>query len=258
MGVKDTPFQNFKSLVLVAIPKPAFILPFYYRGKRRQAILPPTYVDYHPTFRRVRDDAFAAISGGQYRIEILRAPLKSLAVLTGLVKYGRNNVTYHSELGSFIQLVGLIADMELEAATTGSSVDAKDNLMKLCETCRACIKACPTGAIDEKRVLLHAEKCYTPISESAGKLPDSPLPPSPECVVGCMTCQNVCPMNKGKLRHEEVEFYLSEEEISFILCSPDKNAKLWQQIKRKFDSLGLTEGIDIYARNLKRLVKFLE
>ena len=41
------------------------------------------------------------------------APLKPLAVRLGLVRYGRNNVTYAPGMGSYIQLLGYLTDASL-------------------------------------------------------------------------------------------------------------------------------------------------
>jgi epoxyqueuosine reductase len=164
-------------------------------------------------------------------------------------------VVYIPELGSYFQLVGLVTDMIIETVSTGVSLNIEDNLMPQCYGCSACLKACPTGAIYEDRILLHAEKCYTPLSEKPGRLPETPLPPSPECLIGCLKCQNICPMNKGKLKYKNAPFSLSNEETSFILNHFDKEAPLWKSINQKFVQLQLSEGTDIFARNFQRLVK---
>jgi epoxyqueuosine reductase len=246
---------NPVTLILLAIPKPAFKIPFTYKGELRTAILPPTYACYRPTFKQICNEARTEFMQEPYWIDRLSAPLKSLAVLTGLVKYGRNNITYHSEMGSYFQLVGLITNIPLEPESTPDSLDGENNLMLLCKTCQACLNACPTGAISKDRLLLHAERCYTLFSETSGKLSKWPLPPSPECLIGCMRCQMVCPMNKGKLRYETAPFSLSEEETDFMVRNFDPNTPLGDKINKKFSLLHLTKDYQLYIRNFQRLVK---
>ncbi len=254
LNLEESMKESLKSLVLIAIPKPAYGLKFEYKGKARTAVLPPTYVDYKPTFKKIQAEAYAAFGKDKYRIEIIDAPLKSLAVLTGLAKYGRNNIVYVPEMGSYFQLVGLVTDMLLEPENTTNTLNIQDNLMSICSGCSACLKACPTGAIKEDRILLHAEKCYTPLSERAGELPPHILPPSVECLIGCMKCQDVCPKNIGKLHFIEAPFELTADDMDFLMENFDNKAPQWKKICEKFHMLKMSENTSIYIRNLRRLV----
>jgi epoxyqueuosine reductase len=253
--LKGLDTTSLKNLVMVAIPKAAYVLEFEYKGKSGSAIIPPTYVNYRYTFNKILAEANSAFGTKGHRFELVDAPLKTLAVLTGLAKYGRNNVVYIPEMGSYLQLVGLVTDMIMEPESTKNFLHIQDNLMSDCQECSACLKACSTGAIAEDRILLHAEKCYTRFSENAGELPQDILPPSPECIIGCLKCQNICPMNRGKLNRKNTPFSLTEEETSFIVNHFDTEAPLWTTIHQKFTTLQLTEGSEIFARNFQRLVK---
>ena len=240
------------ALVMVAVPRPAHVLRYETRGESGRAIIPPTYGEYRPTFTRVRDDAQAAVGGGRYRIEVVSAPLKSLAVLTGLAEYGRNNVVYVPGLGSYVQLVGLVTDMPLSVQAPAEKI--QDRLMRRCDGCKACRSACPTGAIGKDRILLRAERCYTLASELPGALPPGQLPPSPDCLIGCLKCQTSCFVNRGRLRYEEAPFALTEEETAFLLGDPPADAVGWGPIREKFERFRLTEDVVVQARNFRRLV----
>lgn len=242
------------ALVMVAVPRPAHVLRFEMPGGAGRAVIPPTYGDYRLIFDRVRDDARAAVGRGGYRIEVMAAPLKTLAVLTGLGEYGRNNVVYVPGLGSYVQLVGLVTDMPLSAGFPKAAPEALNRLMSRCADCKACRAACPTGAIGDDRILLRAERCYTLASELPGELPQDRLPPSPDCLIGCLKCQAVCPANRGRLRYEEAPFALTSEETAFLLNDSPEDATGWGPIREKFGRLHLTEDVFLQARNFRRLV----
>lgn len=246
--------QRPTALVMVAVPRPAHVLRFETGEGPGRAIFPPTYGDYRLIFDCVRDDAREAVGGDRHRIEWFKAPLKSLAVLTGLGEYGRNNVVYVPGLGSYVQLVGLITDMPLDVEAPAAAPDVRRRLMSRCADCRACLSACPTGAIGEDRILLRAERCYTLASELPGALPPDRLPPSPDCLIGCLKCQTACPANRGRLRFEEAPFSLTREETAFLLGDPPEDAPGWGPIREKFGRLHLTEDVPVQARNFRRLV----
>ena len=41
------------------------------------------------------------------------APIKTVAAMLGLVRYGRNNIAYADGIGSYLQLCGYITDARL-------------------------------------------------------------------------------------------------------------------------------------------------
>lgn len=248
-------FERPPTLILVAVPRPAHVLAFDYRGKTGRALIPPTYAAYRPTNEAVCADARAALAGDGCRIELLRAPLKTLAVWTGLARYGRNSLAYVPGLGSYVQLVGLLTDMPPDPARRPRGPAVPAGLADRCAGCRTCRQACPREAIGEGGLLLRPERCYTLVSETPGEFPPNISPPSPDCLVGCLECQRACPMNRGCLRYEEAPFALTREETEFLMSAPGTDAPLWETIREKFETLHLSEDLAIYARNFRRLVE---
>jgi epoxyqueuosine reductase len=239
--------------VPIAVPKPAYVLTFIVGDKTVETILPPTYVRYRKTFADVRDDFAEAVSGLGFRVGLLNAPLKALGSRLGLLSYGRNNVGYIAGLGSYFQLVGLVSDLPYDDSVPPRLAET---LLPRCRECRICAAACPTGAIDRERVLLHAEKCYTLFSESPRPIPESLKPPSPKCIIGCLRCQELCPENKGLLRHENAAVSFDAEETkAFLGMTPAKDGPAFDRVQTKFQELGLTEGLPVFRRNLKRLLR---
>jgi len=245
--------ENPQSILIVAVPRPAHVLSFFAAGKKVETILPPTYVRYRKLFEEVRDDLAEAVSGYGCHLELLSAPLKALGNRLGLLSYGRNNVGYIEGLGSYFQLIGLVLDKKIEEKCL--PVGPAEKLLPRCRDCRVCVKACPTGAIDQERVLLHAEKCYTLFSESSEPIPAGLKPPSPKCLIGCLRCQQVCPENKGLLRYERAAVSFDAEETKAFLGMGDRSEQTLDQVRAKFLRLGLTEGFSVLTRNLERLLK---
>jgi epoxyqueuosine reductase len=90
-------------------------------------------------------------------------------------------------------------------------------MMKQCENCQACQRACPTGAISSDRFLLHAERCISFLNEKKGDVPfPSWMDPSwHNCLYGCLHCQRVCPEDRRFLNWigEKEEFLPEETEL---------------------------------------------
>ena len=247
------PLENPQSIIVVAVPIPAFILTFTAGDKTIETILPPTYVRYRKTFRDVRDDISGALSGSGFRTELLNAPLKALGSRLGLLRYGRNNVGYIDGLGSYFQLVGLVSDMPFDDEIPAPRPE--ETLLPRCGKCRICAAACPTGAIEKERILIHAEKCYTLFSESANPIPEGLMPPTPKCIIGCLRCQELCPENKGLLRYENAPVSFDAEETgAFLGMKPEADNRAADSARSKFLELGLSEGLLLFRRNLKRLL----
>ena len=160
---KDLP--KAQSLIVVAVPRPQTRAIFNWNGRRHPLILPPTYTAYDDTTKQV-ENLLAKILGEKgYKSAGTALPLKLLAARSGLVQYGRNNICYVSELGSFFQLVAVYSDMPCEEDSWQEAT-----MMKSCEECDLCRRACPTGAIPSDRFLLRAERCITYHNEKNGNV----------------------------------------------------------------------------------------
>lgn len=152
-----------RSVVMIAVPRPAHRVSFDLTevgGGTLEAILPPTYLRYRSLFEEVRQDL--ALNG--LPVEHLHGPHKAIAARLGLVKYGRNNLTYTPRIGSYLQLCGYVTDAVLPSAPAAQEPE----LLPECRDCLRCRKACPTRAIGEDRVLLRAQRCLTHANESPG------------------------------------------------------------------------------------------
>lgn len=120
---------------------------------------------------------------------------RDLAHRAGLGWFGKNAMHISRQHGSYHMIGCLVLDrlLELSAGTT---------VMDHCGTCRACVDACPTDAINPETRTITAAKCistWTIEDRSA----DIPAPAGLENargeVFGCDICQDVCPWNHKAL-----------------------------------------------------------
>lgn len=235
-----------KSMIVVAVPRPQSQAVFTWNGETRALILPPTYVPYEGTRKRVEALLAKILSTRGYHVARTALPLKLLAVRSGLGEYGRNNICYVSGMGSFLQLVGVYSDLPCQ----------EDNwrevqIMRRCQRCQACRLSCPTGAISSDRFLLHAERCIVFHNERKGNIPfPAWIDPSwHNCLYGCLHCQRVCPENRNFLQWIEEKEEFSQEETALLLEGVPRD-QLPAPTVRKLEHLDLIEDLNSLPRNL--------
>ncbi len=160
--------------------------------------------DYHDLIRKrlhtLADFHRELTPGAAVRGVVDTAPLleREFAELAGLGWVGKNTLLLNRQLGSWFLLAALLTSETLvydEPLTTG-----------YCGTCRACIDACPTGAIVEP-YRLDSRKCISYLTIELRE----PIPPElresigPR-IFGCDLCQDACPFNHHPLPTAEPVF----------------------------------------------------
>jgi epoxyqueuosine reductase len=235
-----------QSLIVVAVPRPQTRAIFIWNGQRHPLILPPTYTAYDDITRQVENLLAKMLGERGCKSTGTALPLKLLAARSGLVQYGRNNICYIPGLGSFLQLVAVYSDVPCEEDSWQETT-----MMKSCEKCELCRRACPTGAISSDRFLLRAERCIVYHNEKKGDVPfpDWMAPSWHNCIVGCMLCQRVCPQNKEVIQWTGEEEEFSEKETALMLKG-EPHDKLSGTTLRKLERLGLADYLDNLPRNL--------
>jgi epoxyqueuosine reductase len=146
---------------------------------------------------RERLDALGRRLGGAYRVLVDASQHvdREGAVRAGLGFYGKNTMLITRTHGSWVVLGALVTDVEVEP-TPALELD--------CGSCRLCVDACPTGALDEPGVL-DATRCLSYWTQAPAPIPERYRAELAAQVYGCDICQDVCPWNRGveKRRQEE-------------------------------------------------------
>jgi len=194
--------------------------------------------DYHPVIRKklnallqFMQTSFAPISG---RAFVDSAPVldRAWAARSGLGWIGKNSNLISPEAGSYFFIGSLIVDIPL-------SYDKP--ITDFCGDCNRCIRACPTSAIVNDRVV-DARRCISYLTiENKGEISPVFRGKFENRVFGCDICQEVCPWNRKAVPHQVEElkplpgllemtrkewFNLDEEKFSEKFSkSPVKRAK---------------------------------
>ena len=127
--------------------------------------------------------------GGTYRVLVDSNDHvdREAAVRAGVAFYGKNTMAITRRFGSWVVLGALVTDVEIETSPA---------LELDCGSCRLCIDACPTGALDEPGVL-DATKCLSYWTQAPEPIPEPYRAELGDTVYGCDICQDVCPWNRG-------------------------------------------------------------
>jgi epoxyqueuosine reductase len=235
-----------KSLFVATVPQPQLQAVFTVNEKLTPVIVPPTYSSH--TDRQVETLLKSLLEPEGYSLIEATLPEKLLAVRSGLARYGKNNITYVSGMGSFHRPVAFYTDLPCIDDNWG-----EPQIMESCNTCSACLKACPTDAIASDRFLVHAERCITFLNELPGEFPDWFEPSWHNCLIGCLLCQKCCPANKEVSTWVEEQAEFSPEETTLILQGTPEE-KFSAETVKKLEQLGLRGEMEILPRNLRVLV----
>ncbi len=160
--------------------------------------------DYHKMMRQRLQTLAQRIQGevGRfgYRPFVDSAPVmeKPIAHKAGLGTPGKHTLLIDREAGSYFFLGELYTDLPLPSDAPSPS--------DVCGGCRACLNACPTGAITGP-YQLDARRCISYLTiENPGSIPEALRPLMGNRVYGCDDCQLVCPWNRYATGSAERDF----------------------------------------------------
>jgi epoxyqueuosine reductase len=138
---------------------------------------------------RSRLDELGRRLGGEYRVlvDANQHVDREGAARAGVGFYGKNTLLITRRHGSWVVLGTLLTEAEVEPSPP---------LGLDCGSCRLCIDACPTGALDEPGTL-DATRCLSYWTQARGPIPEEYRAELGDQVYGCDICQDVCPWNRG-------------------------------------------------------------
>ncbi len=155
-----------------------------------------------------------------------RASERPAARDAGLGEYGRNGLLIVDGAGSACVLGLLLLPFGIE---DGAPPPGPRRLHRACASCRACVNACPTGAIgddggiDEKR-------CLQAWASKEGEVPPHIRERWGNLLYGCDVCLGACPLNARRspapeAAQDQPGFLGSGLSIPFILGSDPERLK---------------------------------
>lgn len=158
--------------------------------------------DYHKVLRtrlqRLAERLQAEAPHG-FRVFVDSAPVMEVALAdqAGLGWRGKHSLLLTREAGSWFFLGEIYTDLPLP-------VDAP--VAAHCGTCRACLDACPTGAIVAP-YRVDARRCISYLTiELHGPIPEPLRPLLGNRIYGCDDCQLCCPWNRWATATPEADF----------------------------------------------------
>jgi epoxyqueuosine reductase len=176
--------------------------------------------------------------GGRYRVlvDANQHVDREGAARAGVGFYGKNTLLITRRYGSWVVLGTLVTDVEIERSAP---------LELDCGSCRLCIDACPTGALDEPGVL-DSTRCLSYWTQSPKPIPEEYREALETQVYGCDICQDVCPWNRGTEKRRAAEPLPADAEpvVSLVdwLQAPD------EELRERYDRLYFPRNDARYLR----------
>jgi len=195
---------------------------------------------------REKLDALGRELGGEYRVlvDANQHVDREGAARSGVGFYGKNTLLITRTHGSWVVLGTLVTDVELET-TPPLDLD--------CGSCRLCIDACPTGALDEPGTL-DSTKCLSYWTQSALPMPEAYRAKLGAQVYGCDICQDVCPWNRGVEKRRSDAPVKGEPHVSLVEWLQTDDDELRQRYARLYvprnDGSLLKRNASIAAENI--------
>ncbi len=194
--------------------------------------------DYHDVVKKKLYTLAKRLNLKNYRVLCDSAPIleRYWAVKAGLGWIGKNHQLIIPKAGSMFFLGELLIDTEV-------SYDKPTNAR--CGNCRACIDACPTGALTSKEDFstFNSSVCLSYLTiENRRSIPSEAIEKMGDMVYGCDHCQRACPWNRfSKPTTEE---------------SLKPNKELFLMTREKWNSLTKEEYLRLFKGSAVKRAKY--
>ena len=126
---------------------------------------------------------------------------RAWAVASGEGGMGKNHLFIHSEMGSAINIGSATLHISEQVFKVWMEQLPSPVTAYLCGSCTLCVKACPTGALEEGQALKRSV-CRSAINQKKGLLNEQESSLLDDFVYGCDICLIACPYNRENLSEE--------------------------------------------------------
>jgi epoxyqueuosine reductase len=164
--------------------------------------------------------------GGAYRVLVDENAHvdREAAARAGVGFYGKNTMLITRTHGSWVVLGTLVTSAEVEPSPP---LDAD------CGSCRICIDACPTDALEQAGVL-DGNRCLSWTTQRPGSIPHEHRAAIGDAVYGCDICQAVCPWNRGVERRRADVPPAGEPTVDLVAWLEADGSELLEQYERLY------------------------
>jgi epoxyqueuosine reductase len=171
-------------------------------------------------------DALGRRLGGAYRVLVDENAHvdREAAARAGVGFYGKNTMLITRTHGSWVVLGTLVTSAEVEPSPP---LDAD------CGSCRICIDACPTDALEQAGVL-DGNRCLSWTTQRPGSIPHEHRAAIGDAVYGCDICQAVCPWNRGVERRRADVPPAGEPTVDLVAWLEADGSELLEQYERLY------------------------
>jgi epoxyqueuosine reductase len=248
-------FAAARSVVVVAAYSKPVYATFRYNGTPYRVMIPFQYYD---------DDLNAGKLATIVQTQVVKAPnrrvvdvskamsLKLLAARSGLGVYGRNGLIFVNGMGSYAVLFAFLTDHQF---TEDHWTELR--ILDECNRCHACERSCPTRCITRWSFSTNIDRCLTLFNENLGEFPNYILGSMHHALMGCMRCNDPCPVNEGIADLSGTLEEVTEDETRKILSGAVDEALLasLRRKLRQFRAVATREQFPILKRNLAALIR---
>lgn len=217
--------NEFQTIITLGLSYPSIETP--YKGTGYGLLSRYSYqLDYHIVFRSILDRIEKQLNNIGIRtfssVDISDIDERFASYLAKIGFLGKNQFLINKRYGSYLYLATILIDLKIDTIPT---------VLDDCGTCRKCINACPTNALDNG---FDESRCLSSITQSKREFSLEEISHLTTMIYGCDICQKVCPKNKGIDFHLHKEFEPSGiENINLI--------KLLEMSNREY--------LDVYGNN---------
>ncbi|MEH7385623.1 tRNA epoxyqueuosine(34) reductase QueG [Bacillus sp. JJ1521] len=193
-----------KSIIAIALAYPAKLkdAPRSTRNERRGMFARASWgEDYHHILRdrlqKLEQFILEKMPNAKLQSMVDTGELSDRAVAerAGIGWSGKNCAIITPEFGSYVYLGEMITNIPFAPDTP---------IEDQCGSCRACLDACPTGALVQGGQI-NAQRCVSFLTQTKDFLPDEFRTKIGNRIYGCDSCQTACPKNRG------IDFHFHEE-----------------------------------------------